>query len=102
MTCLLEVQRVGISIPAPVPRASKKRGNGMSDYRHEDGERVEIILEAQRSEVPPWVRVRGLLKAALRTWGLRCLSVRDVTPHPDGKPQPGDEDATEDHLRQSI
>jgi hypothetical protein len=43
-------------------------------------ERVEIILEAQPSGVPAWCRIRGLLKAALRSWGLRCLSVRDMTP----------------------
>jgi len=58
----------------------------MSDHLHQGGERVEIILECQRSDVGPWLRVRGLLKAALRRWGLRCLSVRDVTPYPGGKP----------------
>jgi hypothetical protein len=52
------------------------------------GLRVEIVLEAQRSEVPPWARVKGLLKAALRTWGLRCLSVRDVTPRPSPTASP--------------
>jgi hypothetical protein len=48
--------------------------------QHQGGERVEIVLEAQRSEVPPWARVKGLLKQALRTWGLKCITVRDVTP----------------------
>jgi hypothetical protein len=48
--------------------------------RHQVGEGLEIVLEAQRSAVPPLARLKGLLKAALRTWGLRCLSVRDVTP----------------------
>jgi hypothetical protein len=47
---------------------------------HQGGERVELIFVAQRSDVPPMARVKGLLKAALRTWGLRCLSVKDVTP----------------------
>jgi hypothetical protein len=47
---------------------------------HHGGERFEIVFEAQRSAVPPRARLKGLLKAALRTWGLRCLSVRDVTP----------------------
>jgi hypothetical protein len=33
-------------------------------------------------------RVKGLLKAALRTWGLRCLSVRDVAPRLPPQPTP--------------
>ncbi len=47
---------------------------------HKGGERFELLLQAQKSDVLPACRLRGLLKAALRTWGLRCLSVRDVTP----------------------
>jgi hypothetical protein len=47
---------------------------------HMGGERVELVLLAQPSDVPPWTRVKGLLKAALRTWGFRCLSLRDLTP----------------------
>jgi hypothetical protein len=42
---------------------------------HQGGERFEIVLEAQKSDVPPVTRLKGLLKAALRTWGLRCVSV---------------------------
>jgi len=66
------------------------------DYPHMGGERFEIVLDAQASDVPPACRLRGLLKAALRTWGLRCLSVRDVTPtlpplhHADGGASTGD------------
>jgi hypothetical protein len=52
----------------------------MSQARFFGGERVEIVFEAQPSDVPPMTRVKGLLKAALRTWGLRCRSVCDVTP----------------------
>lgn len=54
--------------------------------KHMGGEAVEIVLVAQKSDVPPMARVKGLLKAALRTWGLRCVSVRDVTPYPGGTP----------------
>jgi hypothetical protein len=59
---------------------------------------VEIALQAQASDVPAWMRVKGLLKAALRTWGLRCLSVRDVTPPatPTGSPVATGGDATAD------
>jgi hypothetical protein len=61
--------------------------------RHPGGERFEIVLAAQAGEVPPAGRLKGLLKAALRAWGLRCLSVRDVTP-PQGTPQAA-QDATD-------
>ncbi len=48
--------------------------------QHKGGETYQIELRAVPSDVPPNCRLRGLLKAALRTWGLRCLSVREVTP----------------------
>jgi hypothetical protein len=54
---------------------------------HQGGEEFEIRLLAQRSDVPPACRLKGLLKAALRTWGLRCLSVKDVTPQLPPLPQ---------------
>jgi hypothetical protein len=60
--------------------SGRSKGGDMSDYRYNGGELIEIVLEAQKSDVSPMVRVKGQLKAALGTWGLRCLSVHDVTP----------------------
>jgi hypothetical protein len=54
--------------------------------RHRVGERFEVVLEAAPSDVPPAVRLRGLLKLALRAFGLRCTSCRDVTPAPAPPP----------------
>jgi hypothetical protein len=55
--------------------------------KHQGGERIELVLMAQPSDVPTWPRVRGALKCLLRTFGLRCVSVRDVTPQlPAGPP----------------
>lgn len=46
-----------------------------------------ITFEAIPGAVPVAVRVRHLLKRALRDWGLRAISVRDAIPEiPSGVP----------------
>ncbi len=55
----------------------------MTDHLHAGGEKFELTFEAQASDIPPIARVRQLLKAALRSWRLRCTSARDVTAYPD-------------------
>jgi hypothetical protein len=65
----------------------------MPDHTHQGGEKFELVFEAQASDVPPIARVKQLLKAALRSWRLRCTSARDVTNYPDGPPaRPVDQD----------
>ncbi|HZR55204.1 MAG TPA: hypothetical protein VFB06_37670 [Streptosporangiaceae bacterium] len=48
--------------------------------RHTPKRRYEVVLEALDSDVGPVARLRGFLKASLRAWRLKALSVRDVTP----------------------
>lgn len=38
-----------------------------------------IVLSPEPSEVPEAVRIRHLLKRALRDWGLRCESASETT-----------------------
>jgi hypothetical protein len=47
---------------------------------HQGGERFTVELEALRDGVPPTIRLRQFLKAALRTWRFRARSVTDTTP----------------------
>ena len=55
------------------------------------GQRYELVLEAVpgRWQSPPLCRFKALLKAALRAYGLRCVSSRELdgkekTPGPTG------------------
>jgi hypothetical protein len=42
------------------------------------GERYELVLDALAGDAPAAVRLRLLLKRALRTFGFRAVSVRQV------------------------
>jgi hypothetical protein len=49
--------------------------------------RYTIVLEplpppADGDEVPPIIRIRHMLKAALRCWRLRCTSIEEVPAPP--------------------
>jgi hypothetical protein len=57
---------------------------GPDRQQHPGGERFMIELQAERSAVPAHVRVRRLLKASLRLYGLRCVSVVGL---PEGAPE---------------
>jgi hypothetical protein len=46
---------------------------------------VVIVLRPQSGREPTAVRLRRLLKFALRTLGLKCISVEDVRRPTDGK-----------------
>jgi hypothetical protein len=49
--------------------------------------RTLIVVEPLRDDPRPLeVRERLALKAMLRRFGLRCLSIRDVTPPPEQQP----------------
>ena len=57
---------------------------------YQGGEEFEIRIRALPDDVPVFVRLRKLLKAALRAYGFRCESARDVTPKlPDPPPPRG-------------
>jgi hypothetical protein len=57
----------------------------MSD--HQGSEEIEIRVLALRDSVPPFVRLRRLLKVVLCGFGFRRVSCRDVTPRlPDAPP----------------
>jgi hypothetical protein len=60
-------------------------------HQHQGGEEFELRFIAMGSDVPPISRVRQLLRAALRSWRLRCTSARDVTKYPD-PPETGQRD----------
>lgn len=50
--------------------------------RHPGGERFTVEMQALPDDVPPAVRLRRWLKAALRSARMRALSVRETTPKP--------------------
>jgi hypothetical protein len=56
-------------------------------------ERYRLDLEALPDDVPPIIRLRRFLKAALRSYRLKCVHAVEL--HPDGKPdRPAGEGAT--------
>jgi hypothetical protein len=57
-----------------------------------------LTLRAQPGAVPPVVRLRRLLKTALRSFGLRCLAVEEVRPD-DPEPCPDAADAAPGEIR---
>ena len=46
------------------------------------------------SEIPPAIRLRRLLKHALRSCGLRCTEVREIKPD---TPQPQERESRDEH-----
>jgi hypothetical protein len=50
----------------------------MSDHKDKGRERFELELVAQPDEVPAIVRLKRLLKVALRAFGLRCVGARTL------------------------
>jgi hypothetical protein len=46
---------------------------------HDSKDRWEFVVEAEGAGPPAVVRVRRLLKAAIRAYGLRCVSVAEQT-----------------------
>jgi hypothetical protein len=50
----------------------------LSDGNEHAGEEVKVTFRGLRSDVPFAVRLRHLLKRALRDWQLRCVPVEDV------------------------
>jgi hypothetical protein len=48
--------------------------------RHQGGEEYTLVLRALKSEAPPVIRLKRVLKALLRAYDFRCTSCRDVTP----------------------
>jgi hypothetical protein len=46
--------------------------------RYPGGEQVQIVLRALPDTVPVAVRLRSLLKYALRSCRFRCLAIQDV------------------------
>jgi hypothetical protein len=54
-----------------------------------DGERYLVELRAEGAGPPAAIRLRRWLKACLRSYGLRCVSVEEVrTPAQAGPPGP--------------
>jgi hypothetical protein len=69
----------------------------MPEYQGSEEYRIEV--RALRSDVPPHVRLRRLLKALLRTYQFRAVRVQETTPplpalpaakHADGAADVGD------------
>lgn len=44
-----------------------------------------LVLRPLRREEPPVIRLRRLLKTALRAFGLKCVSVEEVRPDGPGR-----------------
>jgi hypothetical protein len=42
-------------------------------------ERFELVIESEPSDVPAILRLRQFLKAALRQYRLRCVSIKPAT-----------------------
>ena len=53
-----------------------------------DPAEYRLTFKAQSSDVPPEVRLRRLLKYALRVCGLKCVSVEDVPASPGPAREP--------------
>lgn len=51
------------------PRQDSSRGSG---------ERYELVLRAEPWGTPATIRLRRLLKTALRSFGLKCVELREV------------------------
>jgi hypothetical protein len=66
---------------APAPR--EERGSILSDTGN-DRPRFALTLQALpnwgEGDVPPIIRLRRFLKAALRSYGLRCTEIRETPP----------------------
>jgi hypothetical protein len=43
-------------------------------------ERFQLVVEALPDEVPANIRLRTFLKRALRSFGIRCVSISEVPP----------------------
>jgi hypothetical protein len=57
-------------------------------YKHQGGEEFILTLRALGDDdAPPTVRLRQLLKHALRCLRLRCTDARETTPYPKGRPE---------------
>jgi hypothetical protein len=48
-------------------------------------------LPTRYGDAPPEVRLRRALKCLLRTFGLRCVRVEDVSADPEAEPSSDDE-----------
>ncbi len=53
-----------------------------------DKEKYRLTLQALPSNVPAINRLRSALKSLLRTFGLRCLVVEDLTEKPNDAAKP--------------
>jgi hypothetical protein len=49
-------------------------------------ERYTVVLEALPDSAPPAVRLRHLLKSALRAWRLRCIEVSPAVAEAEDRP----------------
>jgi hypothetical protein len=64
-----------------VTAAQGRAGERVSGHRWAGGEEYELRLLAQADDdAPPVCRLRRALRALLRAYGFRVISVRDVTP----------------------
>jgi hypothetical protein len=50
------------------------KANNSGDFR--------VMLHAQSADLPPIVRLRQLLKVALRSYGFRCVALEQILPVP--------------------
>jgi hypothetical protein len=59
----------------------------MGLHRYQGGESYRVELVALGDDgAPPVIRLRHLLKHALRQLRLKCVSAVETTPYPDGRP----------------
>jgi hypothetical protein len=65
--------------PAPVEAANPKPLD-------DDRKPVRLTFVPEMSEIPANIRLRKLLKLALRTFGLRCVRVEDVRVEDQNQP----------------
>jgi hypothetical protein len=57
-------------------------------YKHQGGESYRLELVALGDDdAPPIIRLRTLLKYALRCLRLRCTDAVETTPYPNGRPK---------------
>lgn len=49
------------------------------------GMKFQLELEAIGEGTPPIIRLRHVLKGFLRSWGMRCIGLREISGGDDGR-----------------
>lgn len=80
LTCTAETQELCMALLLDRDEALAKERPGSERRLRVQRPRTALVLEALEQAVPADVRLRRALKALLRSYGMRNLSCRELTP----------------------